>query len=1663
MKTKTLKETAMENIKKCRIIATNLVLFLIFGISQFVSAQSTNPDFSSPQYAKAIHEIEANSKGKITAQIIEEVYNGDYFPSITFNESIILSPPILFVPYGESLNNEISITLSAAPTIDITLTKLNECEWITLDPATTITKKTGDDQSYTFTVSVGINPSFFSRWTSVNVSTVIGDETVLDTLYILQNPNTDVFLTATPSYQIIENNTTTAIYTILTSSAPDDIGNDNDINNDFTFDLTYDSNNTGWITDTTETKITDNEYILTLTLTNNQDEGARLVSIVTKANFGGVEKSADPVLLLQKASNLDPFIFVSPAHQIIEYDDTQADYTILTSGLPDINGDDKVDISDFMPNFFSGDLNWFNSFMKTVDSINLNTYVYEIGIESNSTNEARYVDFTLHTKIDGDTITSEETILVQKSVDTAAFLMASPREKQVSHKGNTNLIFDVQRVNISEWEVAKVLYPEQGDDWITWNDPTDFNKLTLIIAPNSGLTTRSAKVVIQGELPYSFIKDTVSVYQYSGLDSYLMASPREITVDQDTNTVDYQILAVNIEDGWEIVPSTKPWILDAKRINDSLLRITVDSNSMPQSRADTVRIRGKGDDSGIEDVVKIYQYSALDTFLLSSPREKKVPYFGNTDVKFHVKKVNCANWDVDLSTLPQGDNPWITLNDSVHPDTVSFTVHANPELSSRSKTIYIWANEENSTVFDSISIYQFARPDLFLLASPREQKVAHFGNTNVEFDMKRVNIPNWELIPGTLPDGNWIELNEDESTIDKLVLNVLPNDVDSTRYDTIFVRATTNDTVIDTVAIYQYSSIDSYLLMAPRERKVSHLESEINFKVTVVNIEGGWKIEQHPEWVDDLTVDGENTLKLRVTENTTDTSRYGMIVIRGKEIAYEDIKDTVMVYQYSKEDKYLLIAPRVDTVSYKGNSFLVFDVNAVNTGSEKWEIAPSTPGLNDWVFDNGSNFYDLLRLDIKPNDIDTTRQTSLRIRLEDNPEVFDEVSIFQFAEVSSYILTAPREQVVYWNYLGDLPRAFEIEAVNVGGLGWKYLDENDAEWLNEPHIVNNELLFSIKNTNNTLNVRKAEIEIYDQNNTSIADKVTIYQKTTFEPYIIPLPPKGDTLPKLINYPGDAFQINTYSNLESYVASIPIIDSSWLHLSSPTNKTLLNESLGLKFNDSIWITVDSNDISYPRASTITFAGNGITEKFYLILEEGVRDTVPVEGTIKSGDQIAITEPIVVIAGTFSDTMNVGQQNYTVYVDKGWQGTIRPESNRYYFEPPQLLYDTVKGGIVDTLNNQDFTAYLIDPKVEFLTNEFEICFGDTLKLDTLNVYNYPQAFVSGTYGPITYEWKLTGGDNNSISNATILDPDFYPQWNSTYKLIISNSGFKDSATVTVYVNALPAAVDIFNPQTVVCKNQGGVVYQAGEIPDTVFVSWSLPLRGGTFIGDTNTNIAVIDWGNDPLITESELYLFTTDVNGCKAREPFVETIKINESQESRMPTSVVLKGENYLTCGDGSAAYYQWGWYEMEKGQIKDHFIIPAQNDWYCQLPEGHVFNPEKYKYFVITYNDDEGTSCGTYSFYSIPVGIEELVESGILIYPNPTDNLIHISFSKLTGAGECKLKLYDFSGKLVYQDDRIEIRNNKAIVLNQDDTLGSGLYFLHIQIGNQFYSAKIVVK
>jgi len=78
----------------------------------------------------------------------------------------------------------------------------------------------------------------------------------------------------------------------------------------------------------------------------------------------------------------------------------------------------------------------------------------------------------------------------------------------------------------------------------------------------------------------------------------------------------------------------------------------------------------------------------------------------------------------------------------------------------------------------------------------------------------------------------------------------------------------------------------------------------------------------------------------------------------------------------------------------------------------------------------------------------------------------------------------------------------------------------------------------------------------------------------------------------------------------------------------------------------------------------------------------------------------------------------------------------------------------------------------------------------------------------------------------------------------------------------------------------------------------------------------------------------------------------------------------------------------------------------------------------------------------------PTSVEDISVLGIVIFPNPTKNLINIE-TRL----EIKIEVYDIMGKLL-----IEEENTKRLDLSD---LANGLYNLSIMYNNKRYNKQII--
>jgi hypothetical protein len=88
------------------------------------------------------------------------------------------------------------------------------------------------------------------------------------------------------------------------------------------------------------------------------------------------------------------------------------------------------------------------------------------------------------------------------------------------------------------------------------------------------------------------------------------------------------------------------------------------------------------------------------------------------------------------------------------------------------------------------------------------------------------------------------------------------------------------------------------------------------------------------------------------------------------------------------------------------------------------------------------------------------------------------------------------------------------------------------------------------------------------------------------------------------------------------------------------------------------------------------------------------------------------------------------------------------------------------------------------------------------------------------------------------------------------------------------------------------------------------------------------------------------------------------------------------------------------------------------------------------------------------------GINEIVEAGVYIYPNPATDKIYLQFPQ--NQSNAVLCIYDMVGKMMIRKDIPEGIQNRDIEISVE-MLKPGFYSMGIFTGNRWYFSKLVVK
>ncbi len=502
-------------------------------------------------------------------------------------------------------------------------------------------------------------------------------------------------------------------------------------------------------------------------------------------------------------------------------------------------------------------------------------------------------------------------------------------------------------------------------------------------------------------------------------------------------------------------------------------------------------------------------------------------------------------------------------------------------------------------------------------------------------------------------------------------------------------------------------------------------------------------------------------------------------------------------------------------------------------------------------------------------------------------------------------------------------------------------------------------------------------------------------------------------------------------LEVYISTN--CGSTWTLLATYAENGTGNFSTGSVSQTSTFMPSSSTDwcggmnASCKSISLATYLGNrGSQIKFVSINGNGNNlylDNINITGvsSVKpSADFMSDTVACATNSIKFFDLSQDGPTSWSWTFTGGTPATSSLQNPMVSFANPGTY--AIKLKATNTIGSDSITktAYVtidsIKPvTISIVASNINICQGDSVTF-TATVGN-PGLFP-------TYQWYVNG--NKAGANSQVFAVANISNSDSVWCEIVSSeecasSGLVISNGMTVNVSPLPqVSLPSFSS---VCAS------------DTAFA-----LTGGTPAGGTYTGNAVINGYFDPASASNGsqwIYYNYADASGCSNSAKSSIYVFSLPSQ----PTISSVK-TNVLRC-DQSAAQYQWldASGNDIPGETAQDFVISSNGNYSVRITDG---------------NSCINTSI---QFAVNNIGIEEYLSNNLKIFPNPTSDLINISFDALTNANG-EISISNTIGDVVYKQS-IEASaggNSWKIDLGEN---ASGVYFITIKIDDQFITKQII--
>ena len=237
---------------------------------------------------------------------------------------------------------------------------------------------------------------------------------------------------------------------------------------------------------------------------------------------------------------------------------------------------------------------------------------------------------------------------------------------------------------------------------------------------------------------------------------------------------------------------------------------------------------------------------------------------------------------------------------------------------------------------------------------------------------------------------------------------------------------------------------------------------------------------------------------------------------------------------------------------------------------------------------------------------------------------------------------------------------------------------------------------------------------------------------------------------------------------------------------------------------------------------------------------------------------------------------------------------------------------------------------------------------------------------------------------------------------------------------------------------CTGMDTVTYTVLAPPAPQISGDTVACEGSAITLDAGSGFAAYDWSTTDQtqttdVTTAGSYTVTvTDANGCTGTDTYAVSFLANPA-----PT-VSTVGDTLFS---SSAASYQW--------MLNGNAINGATDSMYIPFASG------AYSVMVTYANGCSNTSDTT----SVLIGIEDVLDRNVEIFPNPTHNSVQVGLEILK-AGDLSLRLFDLNGKLHIESNEAVSQGTFGRKLDLGD-LPQGMYLLQIELDGQRMTRRIV--